>query len=257
MKSASSTKPTGEGPHWAVVVPLLREPAALACSALLARPWHRVPGASPEGSVSSDFTRWHNTHANLDPTNSPTQFELRGDAPFKVCTRACFFKRARYRPAIPAKVARLSRGCTSPHRLGTRTAPVCGGERARPSAGSGVDRARVSLLSPLSAGAAPPPRAGGRRLPSPPRPRGGRGGARVGAPSYTLQRDGQFYFNACLLCAHNHTADGAHGHTEPPGANYIYPTARRPTAWGLANDGGTVVGAGFASPRRSRASRSE
>jgi hypothetical protein len=47
--------------------------------------------------VSSDFdvynirattiTRWHNTHANLDPTNSPTQFELRGDAPFKVCTR--------------------------------------------------------------------------------------------------------------------------------------------------------------------------
>jgi hypothetical protein len=185
MKSASSTKPTGEGPHWAVVVPLLREPAALACSALLARPWHRVPGASPEGSVSSDFTRWHNTHANLDPTNSPTQFELRGDAPFKVCTRACF-KRARYRPAIPAKVARLSRGCTSPHRLGTRTAPVCGGERARPSAGSGVDRARVSLLSPLSAGAAPPPRAGGRRLPSPPRPRGARrrpgGGAELYAP---------------------------------------------------------------------------
>ena len=47
--------------------------------------------------VSSDFdvynirattiTRWHNTHANLDPTNSPTHFELRGDAPFKICTR--------------------------------------------------------------------------------------------------------------------------------------------------------------------------
>jgi hypothetical protein len=47
--------------------------------------------------LSSDFnvynirattiTRWHNTHANLDPTNSSTQFELRGDAPFKVCTR--------------------------------------------------------------------------------------------------------------------------------------------------------------------------
>ena len=47
--------------------------------------------------LSSDFdvdnnrtttnTCWHNTHANLDPTNSPTQSELRGDVPFKVCTR--------------------------------------------------------------------------------------------------------------------------------------------------------------------------
>ena len=47
--------------------------------------------------LSSDFnvyhirattiTRWHNTHANLDPTNSPTQSELRGDVHFKVCTR--------------------------------------------------------------------------------------------------------------------------------------------------------------------------
>ena len=78
-------------------MPLLREPAALACSALRARPRHRVLGASPEGSLTSDcdvdnirttmITRWHNTHANLDPTNSPTQSELRGDVHFKVCTR--------------------------------------------------------------------------------------------------------------------------------------------------------------------------
>ena len=33
--------------------------------------------------TATTITRWHNTHANLDPTNSPTQFELRGDAPFK------------------------------------------------------------------------------------------------------------------------------------------------------------------------------
>ena len=33
------------------------------------------------------ITRWHNTHANLDPTNSPTQSELRGDVQIKVCTR--------------------------------------------------------------------------------------------------------------------------------------------------------------------------
>ena len=47
--------------------------------------------------LSSDFdvdnirtttiTCWHNTHANLDPTNSPAQCELRGDVSFKVCTR--------------------------------------------------------------------------------------------------------------------------------------------------------------------------
>ena len=30
---------------------------------------------------------WHDAHVNLDPTNSSAQFELRGDAPFKVCTR--------------------------------------------------------------------------------------------------------------------------------------------------------------------------
>ena len=30
---------------------------------------------------------WHDAHVNLDPTNSSTQFEPRGDAPFKVCTR--------------------------------------------------------------------------------------------------------------------------------------------------------------------------
>jgi hypothetical protein len=35
---------------------------------------------------ATTITRWHNTHANLDPTNSPTQFELRGDVPSKVCT---------------------------------------------------------------------------------------------------------------------------------------------------------------------------
>jgi len=36
---------------------------------------------------ATTITCWHNTHANLDTTNSPTQFELRGDVPFKVCTR--------------------------------------------------------------------------------------------------------------------------------------------------------------------------
>ena len=36
---------------------------------------------------ATTITRWHSTHANLDSTNSPTQFELRGDAPFKACTR--------------------------------------------------------------------------------------------------------------------------------------------------------------------------
>ena len=30
---------------------------------------------------------WNNPHANLDPTNSPTQFELSSDALCKVCTR--------------------------------------------------------------------------------------------------------------------------------------------------------------------------
>ena len=30
---------------------------------------------------------WHDAHVNLDPTNSSTQFEPRGDEPFKVCTR--------------------------------------------------------------------------------------------------------------------------------------------------------------------------
>ena len=30
---------------------------------------------------------WHDAHVNLDPTNSSTQFEPRGDAPFKICTR--------------------------------------------------------------------------------------------------------------------------------------------------------------------------
>ena len=36
---------------------------------------------------ATTITCWHNTHANFDPTNSTTRFELRGDAPFKVCTR--------------------------------------------------------------------------------------------------------------------------------------------------------------------------
>ena len=32
-------------------------------------------------------TRWQKRHANWDPTDSLTQFELTGDALFKVCTR--------------------------------------------------------------------------------------------------------------------------------------------------------------------------
>ena len=32
-------------------------------------------------------TRRQKRHANGDPTNSPTHFELTGDALFKVCTR--------------------------------------------------------------------------------------------------------------------------------------------------------------------------
>ena len=40
---------------------------------------------------ATTITCWHNTHANLDPINSPTQFELRGDAPFKRYAPAFFF----------------------------------------------------------------------------------------------------------------------------------------------------------------------
>jgi len=42
-------------------MPLLREPAALACSALRARPRHRVLGASPEGSHLW-LRRWQHPH---------------------------------------------------------------------------------------------------------------------------------------------------------------------------------------------------
>jgi hypothetical protein len=78
-------------------MPLLREPAALACSALVKHGHGTECRERALKVVSSDFdvynirattiTCWHNTHANLDTTNSPTQFELRGDVPFKVCTR--------------------------------------------------------------------------------------------------------------------------------------------------------------------------
>ena len=173
------------------------------------------------------------------------------------------FAPARASSSVPATgplYLRKSRG----YRAAARPRTAWGPGRLRCVGGRGRDRARGAASIARASRFSLHSRPGRRRRRAPAggvcrlrRARGGRGGARVGAPSYTLQRDGQFYFNACLLCAHNHTADGAHGHTEPPGANYIYPTARRPTAWGLANDGGTVVGAGFASPRRSRASRSE
>jgi len=66
--------------------------------------------------VSSDFdvynirattiTRWHNTTWIL-PTRQSTQFELRGDAPFKVCTRvllhiACLYTSS-LTPASPRR----------------------------------------------------------------------------------------------------------------------------------------------------------
>ena len=77
-------------------MPLLREPAALACFFLRAWPRHWVPrGALKVSSVESNVdkirtaatTCWNNPHANWDPTNSPTQFELSSDALCKVCTR--------------------------------------------------------------------------------------------------------------------------------------------------------------------------
>ena len=75
--------------------------------------------------VSSDFdvhnirattiTRWYNTHANVDPTNSPTQFELRGDAPFNSTTQTPYFKVCT-RVLLPSVPLPLLPGPASPRR---------------------------------------------------------------------------------------------------------------------------------------------
>jgi len=91
---------TGESLRWPWKMPLLREPAALACSALRARSRHRVPGASPE-VCQLWFRRLqsprHNDHVLAQHArklwsyqlSNPTwaQRRLRADALVKVCTR--------------------------------------------------------------------------------------------------------------------------------------------------------------------------